>query len=126
MISVTIHFHESCQSFESFKRRYCTLSHCVFVLSSHAAKSFCRAAQCSKWIMKKFYLCSIHSICVSIFESVIWLLHSHNSITMFQVSCCRCGTHHGPPSMRLFSSTSAHHPGNSLRNNIQYLEICMP
>ena len=40
--------HESCHSFESFKRMHCPLSHCVFVPSSHAAKSFCRAARCSK------------------------------------------------------------------------------
>ena len=66
--------------------------------------------------LKKFYLCIPHSLCVSIFESVLWLLHSHHSKTMFQVSCRRCGTHHGPPSTRLFPSTSAHHPGNSLRN----------
>ena len=26
-----IHFHESCQSFESFKRMHCPLSYCVFV-----------------------------------------------------------------------------------------------
>ena len=76
--------------------------------------------------LKKFYLCSLHSLCVSIFESFLWLLHSHNSRTMFRVSCRRCGTHHGPPSTRLFSLTSTHHTGNSLRNNIWYLEIYMP
>ena len=65
---------------------------------------------------KKFYLCNPHSPCVSIFESSIWLLHSHHSRTMFWVSCRRCGTHHGPPSTRLFLLTLAHHPGNSLRN----------
>ena len=36
----SIHFHESCHSFESFKRMHCSLSHCVSVWSSHAAKSF--------------------------------------------------------------------------------------
>ena len=66
--------------------------------------------------LKKFYICGENSLCVSIFESVLWLLHSHHSRTMFRVSCHRCGTHHGPPSTRLFSSTSAHYPGNSLRN----------
>ena len=35
---------------------------------------------------------------------------------MFHVLCRWCGTHHGPPSTRLLPSTSAHHPGNSLRN----------
>ena len=67
---------------------------------------------------KKCRLCSPHSICVSIFESFIWLLHTYNSRTIFLVLCRRCGTHHGPPSMRLFPPTSAHHLGNSLRNNI--------
>ena len=116
LISMMIHFHESCQSFESFKRIHCPLLHCVSILSSHAAKSFCRAAQCSKGNLKNFYLCSLHSLCVSIFELVIWLLHSYHSRTMFRVLCHWCGTHHGPPSMRLFSSTLAHHLGTSLRN----------
>ena len=43
LISVKIHFHESCQSIESFKRMHCPLSHCVSVLSSHATR-------CSKGI----------------------------------------------------------------------------
>ena len=47
-----IHFHESCQSFESFKRIHCPLSHCVSSLSSHASKSFCRVARCSKGIWR--------------------------------------------------------------------------
>ena len=54
LISMTIHFHESCQSFESFKRMHCPLSHCVSILSSHAAKSFCCAARCSKGISRIF------------------------------------------------------------------------
>ena len=66
--------------------------------------------------LNKSYLCSQHSLCSSTFELVLWLLHSHHSRTMFQVSCRRCGTHHGPPSMRLCPSTSVHHLGNSLRN----------
>ena len=66
--------------------------------------------------LKKFYLCSQNSLSVSTFESILWLLHSHHSRTMFRVLCHRCGTHHGPPSTRLFPSTSAHHLGNSLRN----------
>ena len=76
--------------------------------------------------LKKCRLCSPHSLCISILESFIWLLHAHHSITMFWVLCRRCGTHHGLPSMRLFLSTSANHPRNSLRNNDWYLEICMP
>ena len=66
--------------------------------------------------LKKFFLYSQNSPCVSTFESVLWLLHSHHSRTMFRVLCHRCGTHHGPPSMRLFPSALAHHPGTSLRN----------
>ena len=115
LISVTIHFHDSCHSFESFKRMHCPLSHCVSIPSSHAAKS-CVVPPDVQREVEELYLYSQNSLCVSTFESVLWLLHSHNSRTMFQVLCRRCGTHHGPPSMRLFSSTSAHHPGNSLRN----------
>ena len=66
--------------------------------------------------LKNFFLYSQNSICVSTFELVLWLLHSHHSKFFFRVSCRRCWTHHGPPSMRLFSSTSPHHPGTSLRN----------
>ena len=66
--------------------------------------------------LKKFYLCSQNSLYVSTFELVLWLSHSHNSRTLFRVSGRRCGIDHGPPLMRLFPSTSAHHPGNSLRN----------
>ena len=117
LISVTIHFLESCHSFESFKRMHCPLSHCVSIWSNHATDSL-SCCPMFKGDLKKFYLRSLHSLCVNIFESVIWLLYSHHSKTMFRVSCHRCGTHHGPPSMRLLPSTSAHHPGNSLRNNV--------
>ena len=66
--------------------------------------------------LKNFHLYNLHSLSVSIFESVLWLVHSHHSRTMFRVSCHRCGTHHGPPSMILFPSILSHHPGNSFRN----------
>ena len=36
----SIHFHESCHSFESFKRMHCPLSYCVSIWSSRAVKSF--------------------------------------------------------------------------------------
>ena len=39
----------------------------------------------------------------------------------FLVLCHRCGIHHGPPLTRLFLLTSAHHPGNSLRNKFSTL-----
>ena len=54
LISTTIHFHESCHSFDSFKRKHCLVSHYVFVPFSHAAKSFFRAARCSKGIWRSF------------------------------------------------------------------------
>ena len=125
LMSMTIHFHESCHSFESFKRMHCPLSHCVFVLFIHATKYFVVPPNVQREV-EEFYLYSQKNLCVSTFESVLWLLHSHHSRTMFWVLCHWCGTHHGPPSMRLFPSTSGHHPGNSLRNNYWYLEICIP
>ena len=76
--------------------------------------------------LKKFYLCSQNSLCVSTLKSVLWLIHSHHSKTMFWVSFHQCGTHYGPPSMRLFPLTSAHHPGNSLRNQFSTLRsVCL-
>ena len=54
LIFVKIHFHESCHSFESFKRMHCPLSHCVFVPFNHATKSFCHASRCSKGIWRSF------------------------------------------------------------------------
>ena len=123
--SMTMHFHESCHSFESFKRMHCWPLHCVFVWSSHAAKSFVVSPDVQRKV-EEVYLCSQNSLYVSTFESVLWLLHSHHSRTMFQVSCHRCGTHHGPPSTRLFLSTSAHHLGNSLRNKFSTLRsVCL-
>ena len=60
------------------------------------------------------------------FESILWLHHTQNSITLFRVSCRWCGIHHGPPSMRLFLSTSAHHPRSSLRNKFSTLRcVCL-
>ena len=110
-----IHFHESCHSFESFKRMHYPLPHRESVLFSHAAKSCVVPLDVQREI-EEVYLCSQNNIYVSTFESILWLLHSHHSRTLFQISCHRCGTHHGPPSMRLFPSTSVHHPGTSLRN----------
>ena len=110
-----IHFHESCNSFDSFKRMHFPLSHLECIPFIHATKSFVVPPDVQREI-EEVYLCNQNSLYVSTFESVLWLLHSHHSRTMFQVSFRRCGTHHGPPSTRLFPSTSAHHPGNSLRN----------
>ena len=107
------------------KNSLSTVALCVCPVQS-CCQVFLSCRPMFKGDLKKFYLCSLHSLCVSIFESVIWLLHSHHSRTMFRVSCHRCGTHHGPPSMRLFPSTSAHHPRNSLRNEFSTLiSICL-
>ena len=65
LISVMIHFHESCHSFESFKRMHCPLSHCVSVPSSHAAKYFCRPTRCSKGIWRIF-TSAIYTVFVSV------------------------------------------------------------
>ena len=95
----------------------CIVHRCtVFLFGLVMLPSLLSCRPMFKTDLKKFYLCNIHSLCVSIFESVIWLLHSHHSRTMFRVLCRRCETHHGPPSTRLSPLTSAHHPGNSLRN----------
>ena len=115
LISVMIPFHESCHSFEYFKRMDCPLSHYVFVCFSHDANSFVVLPNVQREV-EEVYLYSQNSLRVSNFESFLWLLHSHHSRTMFRVSCRRCGTHYGPPSTRLSPVTSAHHPGNSLRN----------
>ena len=66
LISVMIYFHESCHSFESFKRMHCPLSHCVSVSSSHAAKLFCRVACYSKGIWRSF-TSVVHIIFVSVY-----------------------------------------------------------
>ena len=88
---------------------HCSSSYCVFVWFSHAVKSFIVLPNVQREF-EEFYLSNQNNLCVGTFESVLWLLHSHHSITMFQVSCHRCGTHHGPPLMRLFPLTSSHHP----------------
>ena len=54
LISTMTHFHQSYQSFESFKRMHCPLWHCVYVLFNHASKYFCCAARCSKGIWRSF------------------------------------------------------------------------
>ena len=94
--------------------------HCCIVCLSHLVMlpSLLSCHLMFKGKLKKFFLCSQNGLCVSTFESILWLLHSHHSRTMFWVSCRRCGIHHGPPLTRLFLSTSAHLPGISLRNKL--------
>ena len=91
--------------------------------SSQCCQLFCRVARCSKGSWE--FTSVIKIVFVSVpFESVWWLHYLQHSKTLFRVLCCRCGIHHGPPSTRLFLSTSAHHSGNSLRNKFSTL-ICM-
>ena len=92
--------------------------HCRIVCLSHLfmLPSILLCRPMFKGKLKMLFLYSQNSLCVRTFESFLWLLHLHHSRTMFQVSCRRCGTHHGPLSTRLFPLTSAHHLGNSLRN----------
>ena len=84
LIFVMTHFHESCHSFESFKRMHCPPSHCVFVWSSHAANALVVSLDVQREF-EEVYLSSQNNLCVSTSESVLWLLHSHHSKTMFRV-----------------------------------------
>ena len=107
------------------KNALSTVALCVCPIQS-CCQVFLSCRSMFKGDLKKYYLYSLHSLCVSIFELVIWLLHSHHSRTMFWVSCRWCGTHHVPPSTRLLPSTSTHHLGNSLRNKFSTLRsICL-
>ena len=115
LASKSIHFHESCHSFECFKRRHCPMLDCVSSSLSRCCQVFCLATQCSKGSWKFTYAIEIAFVSVT-FELVLWLHYLQYSRTLFWVSCRRCGIHHGPPSTRLFLSTSYHHLGISLRN----------
>ena len=63
LISIAIHFHESCHSFESFKRMHCPPSHCLFVWSSHVAKSFVVPPDVQREVEKVLPLQSKQSLC---------------------------------------------------------------
>ena len=86
---------------------------------------FCCDSRCSKGSWN--FTPAVKTTFVSVpFESVLWLHYLQHSITLFWVSCRRCGIHHGPPSMRLFLSKSAHHPWISLRNKFSTLRsLCL-
>ena len=88
--------------------------------SSQCCQVFCHATRCSKGSWKFTSVVKTTSVLVS-FESVLHLHYLQHSRTLFQVSCRWCGIHHGPPSMTLFLSTSACHPGISLRINFSTL-----
>ena len=126
LIFVTIHFHESCHSFESFKIMHCPLSHCVFVPFSHASKSFCRAARCSKNIWRSFTF-PVYIVFVSVYLSRSYGYYIHIILELCsKFHVVDVGLIMALLRWDFFPSTSAHHLGNSLRNNIWYLEICMP
>ena len=86
-----------------------------YSLSIQCFQVYCCVVRCSKG--SRNFTFAVKTIFVLVpFESVLWLHYLQHSRTLFWVSCHRCGIHHGAPSMRLFLLTSAHHPGNSLRN----------
>ena len=127
LVSKSIHFHESCHSFESLKD---CIVRCRIVF--RLVKSMLLSIRLCRLMFKRetvlrVYTCSQNKFFESVtFESVLWLHHTQHSRTLFQVSCHQCGIHHGPPSTRLFLSTSAHHPGNSLRKKFSTLRfVCL-
>ena len=65
---------------------HCPLSYHESVSFSHATKS-CVVPPDVQREVEKVYLCNQNYLRVSAFESVLWLLHSHCSRTMFRVSC---------------------------------------
>ena len=77
-ISATIHFHESCHSFECFKRMHCPLSHCVSILSSHAAKSFVMPSNVQRISEEFLPLHSTQYLC-----QYLWVIHMVNTFTSF-------------------------------------------
>ena len=79
LVSESIHFHESCHSFESFKRMHCPMSHCVFVWSSHAAKSFVMPLDVRREVEEVLPLQSKQSLC-----QYFWVSLMVTSFTSFQ------------------------------------------
>ena len=122
LVPESIHFHESCHSFESFKEWICPLSHCVPPRQVNAAKSLVVSPYVQKGnCFESLHLHSNYFFVSVTFESVLWLHYLWYSKTLFQVSFRRCGINNGPPSTRLFLSTSSHHLGGSLRNKFSTL-----
>ena len=69
-------------------------------------------------IVLRICICSQNYLSVSyLWVSPIVTPYS-NYKNLFRVSFCWCGIHHGPPSTRLFLSTSTHLSGISLRNKV--------
>ena len=122
---MTIHFHESCHSFESFKRIHCPLSHCVSIPSTHAAKYFCRAARCSKGIWR-----SLTSAVNTVFVSVSLSQPYGYYIYIIPKLCSEFHVFDVGLIMSLlrrdYSCRRQLIPGNSLRNKFSTLRsICL-
>ena len=126
LASKSIQFHESCHSFESFKECivYCRIMLWYLPGLSQCCQLLGRAIQCSKGNLK--LTSTFKTTFVSVpFDLILWLHHTQNSRTLFQVLCRQCGIHHRPPLTRLFLSTSTHHPRNSLRNKFStFRSVC--
>ena len=125
LISVTIHFHESCHSFESFKRMHCPLLHCVSVPSSHAAKYFCRVTRFSKGIWRSFTF-AVYTVFVSISLSQSYGYYIHIIPELFsEFHVLDVGL-----IMALlqwdYSCQLQHIFEELVLETSQYLEICMP
>ena len=75
--------------------------------------------------LKKF-TSAVKIVSVSILLSLSYGYLIHIIPKLCSEFCVIDGIHHGPPSMRIFLSTSAHHPGNSLRNKFSTLRsVCL-
>ena len=117
LVSESIHFHESCHSFESFKDCIVCWRIVFRLVKSMLPSLWSCHLMFKRETVLKVYTCSQNNLFESVtFDSVLWLHYLQHSRTFFLVSCHRCGIHHGPPLTRLFLSTSAHHPGISLIN----------
>ena len=70
---------------------------------------------CRSLFKRKLYHVSTSvSVCAQLF---------HQTNLLWPVSCCRCGIHHGPPSMDLFLLTSDHYPRIESRNHLSTQEL---
>ena len=115
--SKSIHFHESFHSFETFKecivdRR---IMYCYPLGQVNVTKSSIVSLDVQMEVILRVCIYSQNFVLVT-FELILWLRHTQNSITLFRFLCRQCGIHHGPPSTRLFLTTSDHNQGISLGN----------
>ena len=126
LVSNSIHFHESCHSFESFKECIvqCRIMSWYLSHQVNASKSSVVSPDVQRKVKLRVTLCIQNYFHINYLWVNTMVTSYSNSITLFRVSCRWCGIHHGPPSMRLFLSTPAHHPGNSLRNKT-FRSVCL-